>query len=282
MTDAFPPPQIPVQSTTEPSGSWFTRKFWKLPVWAWGIVLVVALGIAGAAGAGKKNDEPRTTPVDTTAVSVPSAETTLAPETSAVDSTVATTVAPATTQKPATTTAPPTTPAPTTPPTLPGFDEGTLLVGSDIQPGIYITAVPDDSFGCYWERLKDVSGEFDAIIANDNISPGGQVIVEIKASDGAFNSERCGRWVVYFPPAATATTFGEGVWVVGQQIEPGRYRSTGPGPDDFGCYWERKSGLSGEFGDIIANDNQSGPTVVDIKSGDVAFKSNGCGTWSKA
>lgn len=48
--------------------------------------------------------------------------------------------------------------------------DGMWLVGTDIPPGIYRTAGPYDSAipNCYWERLRDASGEFDSIIANGN------------------------------------------------------------------------------------------------------------------
>ena len=44
--------------------------------------------------------------------------------------------------------------------------------------------------------------------------------------------------------------------------------------------WERLSGLSGETSDLIIGDVPSGKAVVEVKSGDRAFKASGCGTWS--
>jgi hypothetical protein len=72
--------------------------------------------------------------------------------------------------------------------------DGTFAVGSQIKPGTYRTVVPNDSLDCYYERLKDASGSFDAIIANNNGSPGSQQIVEIKAADKFFKTEGCGTW----------------------------------------------------------------------------------------
>jgi len=71
------------------------------------------------------------------------------------------------------------------------FSDGVHLVGTDIQPGTYKAANSDG--GCYWARLKNTDGDFDAIIANGN--PSGQAVVTIAKSDGAFQSERCGDWV---------------------------------------------------------------------------------------
>ncbi len=73
------------------------------------------------------------------------------------------------------------------------------------------------------------------------------------------------------------STFGDGTWRVGTDIEPGTYRTKG----SDGCYWERIAGFSGTFGDIIANDNASGPAVVKIFPSDAGFTSKGCGTWTR-
>ena len=72
--------------------------------------------------------------------------------------------------------------------------DGTFAVPSQVKPGTYRTVVPNDSLDCYYERLKDASGSFDAIIANNNGSPGSQQIVEIKATDKFFKTEGCGTW----------------------------------------------------------------------------------------
>ncbi|WP_123353515.1 hypothetical protein [Frigoribacterium sp. PhB160] len=77
--------------------------------------------------------------------------------------------------------------------------------------------------------------------------------------------------------AKKANEFGSGVHLVGTDIQPGQYRNTGS--DD--CYWARLRGTSGDFSDLIANDLPSGPAVVSILPGDVAFSSERCGTWTK-
>lgn len=72
------------------------------------------------------------------------------------------------------------------------------------------------------------------------------------------------------------SSMGEGVYEVGTDIKPGRYRTNDAVSN---CYWEiTKSGSNGQ--DIIANDNVSGgrPSVT-IKRGQ-EFKSNRCGEWS--
>jgi len=40
------------------------------------------------------------------------------------------------------------------------------------------------------------------------------------------------------------------------------------------CYWARLSGVSGEFDELIANDNAEGQFFVEVKSSDYAFKND--------
>lgn len=80
---------------------------------------------------------------------------------------------------------------------LTSFGDGIWQVGtlpSQIKPGTYRATVPDDSWGCYWERAKGTSGEFQDIIANGLGERGAPVIVTIVSSDMAFRSEDCGTW----------------------------------------------------------------------------------------
>lgn len=107
-------------------------------------------------------------------------------------------------QAPAPVAAPPVEPAPApapvpAAPVVPAgpassFDEGTFVVGTDITAGTYKTAGPaDGGIGmCYWERLRDTSGEFDAIIANGLQQ--GPATVTVSPSDGAFQTQGCSTW----------------------------------------------------------------------------------------
>jgi hypothetical protein len=155
------------------------------------------------------------------------------------------------------------------------FGEGTWRVGSDIAAATYRTEGTDT---CYWERDKDFSGSFEAIIANAN--PRGPAIVTIKPSDAGFTSRRCGIWVAAdtVRPSQPATQIGDGTWRIGIDIEPGTYRIDGTDS----CYWQRERGFSGEFNEIITNDNPRGPAIVTISPNDLGFTSHRCGTWIKA
>lgn len=74
-----------------------------------------------------------------------------------------------------------------------------------------------------------------------------------------------------------ASQFGDGTFQVGRDIVAGTYQNSGGGQ----CYWARLSGGGGGLGDIIANDNTTGPTTVTIGDSDWGFKSSRCGTWTK-
>jgi hypothetical protein len=80
------------------------------------------------------------------------------------------------------------------------------------------------------------------------------------------------------PTVAPRTSFGDGAWLVGVDIAPGTYRTTVPGN---GCMWQRLSGLSGTYEDIIAwGAPNSGQALVAIAPSDLAFSTDACGEWS--
>lgn len=71
-------------------------------------------------------------------------------------------------------------------------------------------------------------------------------------------------------------SFGSGTKIVGSSVQAGRYMST----TASSCYWERLSGFTGSFEEILANENPSGShVIVDILPTDKGFNSNRCGTW---
>ncbi len=76
--------------------------------------------------------------------------------------------------------------------------------------------------------------------------------------------------------APSTTIPGSGTFIVGEDIQPGTYRTDG---GTGLCYWARLSGLSGEFHDIITNGLPEGPGYVTIAASDVAFETSSCGQW---
>ncbi|MCE7008026.1 hypothetical protein LWC34_35165 [Kibdelosporangium philippinense] len=81
--------------------------------------------------------------------------------------------------------------------------------------------------------------------------------------------------VTYTPP--TPTGFGDGIYAVGSDIQPGRYKTEGADR----CYFARLKDDSGSFESIIANNNLSGPGSVTVKKGEF-FEVKGDCTWVKA
>ncbi|MGH8859895.1 MAG: hypothetical protein ACRDVG_01450, partial [Jatrophihabitantaceae bacterium] len=82
--------------------------------------------------------------------------------------------------------------------------------------------------------------------------------------------------VTYTPPPRPG--FSDGTYLVGTDIRPGIYRTAG---GDY-CYWERMHDLAGNLGSIIANDNITGPTVVQVFSSDRAFQVSGGCQWRRS
>ncbi|MGH9211597.1 MAG: DUF1707 SHOCT-like domain-containing protein [Acidimicrobiales bacterium] len=180
--------------------------------------------------------------------------------------------------EPATTTAT-TSPAELTPPTIPPVV--LLVVGQDIQPGRYLAT--ELTFSCYWERVSGPNGTLDEVIVNGlgtaDLEGGGHLIVEILATDAGFRTQGCGEWRPFAPPAAPATTMGNGDWLVGSDIQAGTYRSTGPS-GVLECAWERASDFTHDMtGDLVDYDFTADPAVVQVRAGE-RFTTDGCGTWT--
>jgi hypothetical protein len=156
----------------------------------------------------------------------------------------------------------------------PHFSDGTQQVGSDIQAGTYRTR--KGSSGCYYARLSGFSGEFDEIIANDNAD--GPAVVAIDPTDAGFQSRSCGTWTEDLSAITDSTTsFEDGNYIVGTDLEPGTYKSSG----SRGCYYARLSGFHHTFDELIANEVTDAPAVVEIAPTDAGFQTKNCGTWSK-
>ena len=182
---------------------------------------------------------------------------------------------------PSTTDAPEETAEPATPgePADAGFGSGIWEVGAEVAPGVYQTVVPDGDL-CLWQRQSGVSGDFDDILANGLHEGGDRVVVEILPTDAWFSSDNCGRWQPHTAsPELAEAGFGSGIWEVGAEVAPGVYQTVVPDGDL--CLWQRQSGVSGDFDDILANGLHEGGdrVVVEILPTDAWFSSDNCGRW---
>ena len=149
---------------------------------------------------------------------------------------------------------------------------GMYIVGRDIAAGIYAgNPGSEDGDSCYWERLSGASGELGDIISNDIVR--GQFYVEVKSTDSYF-AVRCevitplAEWPV---PSQALTTLEPGMYLVDRDISPGAYSGqAGDGILDS-CYWERLSGVSGDFTELIENDIATGTYSVVVEDTDFAL-----------
>lgn len=165
------------------------------------------------------------------------------------------------------------TPIPTNTPDPNRLKAGTYIVNVDIQSGIYKGVAGDSLFGsCYWERLKDLTGGFDAILANDNGI--GQFYVEVRNTDYALKTD-CELLRLDPIPENTGEypqVIKTGTYLIGYDIQPGTYK--GQAGTDFSnsCYWERLRNVAGGFDAILANDNATGQFYVQVLPSDFAIK----------
>lgn len=150
--------------------------------------------------------------------------------------------------------------------------DGFYVVGVDIAPGLWWSQGKGSR--CYWAR-QTVTQD---LIDNDLGFPGGAVM--IRPEDFEFYASGCGTWTMLdsnalpaLPAAQQQAPKKDGVYIIGLNMAPGRWRSNGAGAK---CYWEKTSATQ----EII--DNHLGPAsvIVDIAPGDFQFKADGCGTWT--
>ena len=158
------------------------------------------------------------------------------------------------------------------------FGDGTYVVGIDIAPGRYFAATP--SAGCGWDRLDafggyDRRGDIGIGGGSEWALPSGLAVVDIRASDAGFRSSGCGEWTQSFEPRVTpGGPPGDGFFLVGIEVAPGRYRATTP----RSCTFERRSEFSGEYLEGSAGRSRE-LAIVDIEPTDAGFESEGC-AWS--
>jgi len=155
------------------------------------------------------------------------------------------------------------------------FGAGTKRVGVDIAAGTY--RLRTQPTFCYWERLSGFSGEFEDIITNNFTSV--RDVVTIAPTDAGFTSDDCGTWTSDLSrvTASPTSAFGGGTMIVNTDVAPGLWRA----PGGESCYWERVSGFSHEFDDLIANDFGTTNPTVSIAPDDAGFFSEDCGSWTK-
>lgn len=137
---------------------------------------------------------------------------------------------------------------------------GVYIVPDEIAPGTY-------RFVGYMARLDDNQ----EVIDNDLVNNNGEGIMIVSMTDAytVINGEA--DLVDEFGPIdPIALGFTEGTYLVGYDIQPGRYRITPPAEGDT-AYWARLDRTM----DIIDNDLGSGQLIVVVKASDWALQYTG-------
>ena len=136
-----------------------------------------------------------------------------------------------------------------------------------IQIGLLILVIAFTSTMILW--LRDVSRQSDEL--NAGLNDGAKTSYELYKSQPEAKVK---------PPDDTYIQFGEGDFIVGKDVAPGRWRAESV----TNCYWARLREFSGEKKDIIAEGAKaSGDVIVTILPTDKGFTSTaGCGTWYQA
>jgi serine/threonine protein kinase len=173
-----------------------------------------------------------------------------------------------------------TTPATALPQTVMSKD-GVYVVGIDIQPGTYHTTGARSTANggqCYYALLS--STNTNDIIDNNNVT--GPATITIGKRVKAVDITDCNPWRK--PPATahpSTVMSKDGVYVVGVDIQPGTYRTTGARSTANGgqCYYALLS--STNTNDIIDNNNVTGPATITFKKRVKAIDITDCNPWRK-
>jgi hypothetical protein len=153
------------------------------------------------------------------------------------------------------------------------FSDGTWLVGGEVRPGTYRATAEGT---CSWARLAEPLAGVEQVIGSDLGS--GPRLVTVGKRDESFRSTGCGRWTSDLSRITDdRTAFGDGMFLVGEDIAAGTYRSVGSGT----CSWSRLSGFGGSADEVIASMVAVGPQEVGIRGSDKGFASAGCGGWTR-
>jgi hypothetical protein len=146
-------------------------------------------------------------------------------------------------------------------------------VGGEVRPGTYRATAEGT---CSWARLAEPVAGLEQVIGSGMGS--GPQVVTVGKRDAWFRSSGCGRWTSDLSRVTQdRTAFGDGTYLVGEDVAAGTYRSTGTGT----CSWSRLSGFGGTPDEVTASALGVGPQEVVLRVSDTGFASTGCGSWTR-
>ena len=145
---------------------------------------------------------------------------------------------------------------------------GTHVVGTDIDPGVYV-GMASAGVLCTWERLNNLKGEIESVIAIG--VPEGLFYVEVLDSDLGFTTG-CELLPIEQVPARAdfLTSVPIGIYLVGRDIAPGLYR--GEASQGALCTWERLNSVRGDVESVTAVGTPTGQYHVAVTSTDYAVR----------
>jgi len=122
--------------------------------------------------------------------------------------------------------------------------DGVWAAGLDLEPGVYRATTPvvsDDDFGtCRIRVYTDATWSFESM-RTDEFLDAGRPLVQINLGDVAAIFG-CGAmekvdWKALEPTGTPPTTFEDGIWLVGVDIAPGKYKTVmRVDPEGYGCF----------------------------------------------
>ncbi len=155
----------------------------------------------------------------------------------------------------------PQTPAPTQPATQKWYSAGNYKVGSDIPAGTYYIECTDSKWSAYFCISADSNG--DKILENDNFNTHTFITIE----NGQYLEIKRGKATLAssITDLVPGSSFGEGMYRVGTDIEAGEYKltstdATWPG---YYCVYDNVSASR----NIQSNKNFDGNAYVTVKNG---------------
>ena len=165
------------------------------------------------------------------------------------------------------------------------YDNGAYVMAALFPNPFYATGLPVSE--AYWSTVK-VAGTYQDVLIQCferrclTYTPNNPAGWQVEAGNVGqhYYTWRYGDVAPPSPspsPGPDATTFGDGIWMVGEDIPAGTYRNA---DSSGGCYWARLNGFGGSLNEIIANQFTYARQIVTILPGDAGFESVGCGVWS--
>ena len=146
--------------------------------------------------------------------------------------------------------------------------DGIWVVDNEIPIGTYASIGGDE---CQWVHFSGFDWSTDSLLAA--VSNYGRQLVDLNSPASTLLTVGCGEWRPLSGSITQVDPIPDGIWVVGDEISPGVYASSG----GKNCFWGRLQ----EFDDYFTEEGRgTGRQIVEIEDGDRAFGTQGCDGWS--